>query len=88
MTDRFVAILYGSDSDLPQMQGAIDVLKKFSIRTEVKVAPAHRTPEAIITMLLMPRAEAVPVYIAGAGMAAHLAVYGCKYDKTCNRRTY
>ena len=36
MTDRFVAILMGSDSDLPQMQGAIDVLKKFSIRTEVK----------------------------------------------------
>ena len=43
MTDRFVAILMGSDSDLPQMQGAIDVLKKFSIRTEVKVTSAHRT---------------------------------------------
>ena len=60
MTDRFVAILMGSDSDLPQMQGAIDVLKKFSIRTEVKVTSAHRTPKQLIIMLLMPRAEAVP----------------------------
>ena len=72
MTDRFVAILMGSDSDLPQMQGAIDILKKFSIRTEVKVTSAHRTPKQLIIMLLMPRGGCA-VYIAGAGMAAHLA---------------
>ena len=73
MTDRFVAILMGSDSDLPQMQGAIDVLKKFSIRTEVKVTSAHRTPEATHNYVVDAESRGCAVYIAGAGMAAHLA---------------
>jgi len=73
MTGRFVAILMGSDSDLPQMQGAIDVLKKFSIRTEVKVTSAHRTPEATHNYVVDAESRGCAVYIAGAGMAAHLA---------------
>jgi 5-(carboxyamino)imidazole ribonucleotide mutase len=73
MTDHFVAILMGSDSDLPQMQGAIDVLKKFSIRTEVKVTSAHRTPQATHTYVVDAEKRGCAVYIAGAGMAAHLA---------------
>lgn len=73
MTDRFVAILMGSDSDLPQMQGAIDVLKKFSIRTEVKVTSAHRTPQATHEYVVDAESRGCAVYIAGAGMAAHLA---------------
>ena len=73
MTDHFVAILMGSDSDLPQMQGAIDVLKKFSIRTEVKVTSAHRTPQATHAYVVDAEKRGCAVYIAGAGMAAHLA---------------
>ena len=73
MTDHFVAILMGSDNDLPQMQGAIDVLKKFSIRTEVKVTSAHRTPQATHTYVVDAEKRGCAVYIAGAGMAAHLA---------------
>ena len=41
----FVAILMGSDSDLPVMQATIDVLKTFNVEYEVRVSSAHRTPE-------------------------------------------
>ena len=73
MTDRFVAVLMGSDSDLPQMQPAIDTLKKFGIRTEVKVTSAHRTPAATHAYVNDADARGCAVFIAAAGMAAHLA---------------
>ncbi len=44
MTSPFVAILMGSDSDLPVMQATIDILKQFDITHEVRVRSAHRTP--------------------------------------------
>jgi 5-(carboxyamino)imidazole ribonucleotide mutase len=67
MSDTFVAILMGSDSDLPQMQPAIDTLAKFAIRTEVKVSSA--THEYVTGA----DQRGCGVFIAAAGMAAHLA---------------
>ena len=46
MNKRFVAVLMGSDSDLPVMQSTLDVLKKLRIPFEVKITSAHRTPAA------------------------------------------
>ena len=46
MTQPFVAILMGSDSDLPVMESTIDTLKSLGVRCEVKISSAHRTPEA------------------------------------------
>ena len=73
MSQSFVAVLMGSDSDLPQMQPAIDTLKKFNITTEVKVTSAHRTPVATHDYVHGAEARGCAVFIAAAGMAAHLA---------------
>ena len=73
MSDTFVAVLMGSDSDLPQMQPAIDTLAKFGIRTEVKVTSAHRTPAATHDYVADADKRGCGVFIAAAGMAAHLA---------------
>lgn len=73
MSQTFVAILMGSDSDLPQMQPAIDTLKKFDIPMEVKVTSAHRTPVATHDYVHDAEARGCSVFIAAAGMAAHLA---------------
>ena len=73
MSERFVAVLMGSDSDLPQMQPAIDTLKKFDIPVEVKVTSAHRTPAATHAYVTDADDRGCAVFIAAAGMAAHLA---------------
>mgnify|MGYP000332818731 CR=1 FL=1 len=73
MSDTFVAVLMGSDSDLPQMQPAIDTLKKFGLRVEVKVTSAHRTPAATHAYVTDADQRGCGVFIAAAGMAAHLA---------------
>ena len=44
MEKKFVAILMGSDSDLPVMDAAVEILKRFGVALEVKVTSAHRTP--------------------------------------------
>ncbi len=69
----FVAILMGSDSDLPVMREAVAVLKRFKVATEVKVTSAHRTPDATRAFIADAEARGCKVFIAGAGMAAHLA---------------
>ena len=73
MSQRFVAILMGSDSDLPQMQPAIDTLKKFDIPLEAKVTSAHRTPAQTHAYVTDADERGCAVFIAAAGMAAHLA---------------
>jgi len=73
MSDAFVAVLMGSDSDLPQMQPAIDTLKKFDIRCEVKVTSAHRTPAVTHAYVTDADTRGCAVFICAAGMAAHLA---------------
>lgn len=73
MSTSFVAILMGSDSDLPVMQAAIDVLKKLDLECEVKITSAHRTPEATHAYVKDADARGCVAFIAAAGMAAHLA---------------
>jgi 5-(carboxyamino)imidazole ribonucleotide mutase len=73
MTKPFVAILMGSDSDLDTMQVAIDVFDKLGIAREVRVLSAHRTPEATHAFVKEADARGCAVFIAAAGMAAHLA---------------
>ena len=67
-----VAIVMGSDSDLPVMQQAIDVLKELNIKTEVDIVSAHRTPEKLVDFSNNAHKKGVSVIIAGAGGAAHL----------------
>ena len=69
----FVAILMGSDSDLPVMRSTLEVLDKFSIRKEVKITSAHRTPDATRAYIKDAEARGCAVFIAAAGLAAHLA---------------
>lgn len=67
-----VAIIMGSDSDLPVVTPAIKQLKELGITTEVRVMSAHRTPEAAHEFSKNAIANGFGVIIAAAGMAAHL----------------
>lgn len=67
-----VAIVMGSDSDLPVMQQAIDILKEFEIDIEVDIVSAHRTPEKLVDFSNNAHKRGISVIIAGAGGAAHL----------------
>ncbi len=69
----FVAILMGSDSDLPVMEATIEILEKFGIPHEVKVSSAHRTPAQTHAYVEEAESRGCVVFIAAAGMAAHLA---------------
>ena len=73
MSKPFVAVLMGSDSDLATMQGCLDVLGKMDIAHEVHITSAHRTPEATRAYVNDAEARGCAVFIAAAGMAAHLA---------------
>jgi 5-(carboxyamino)imidazole ribonucleotide mutase len=73
MTDMFVAVLMGSDSDLPVMESTIATLKALGIRVEARVSSAHRTPAATHDYVKDADARGCGVFIAAAGMAAHLA---------------
>ena len=68
-----VAIIMGSDSDLPIIEKAIDILKDFSIPFEVHIYSAHRTTEKAIEFSKNAEKNGFGVIIAAAGMAAHLA---------------
>ena len=67
-----VAVVMGSDSDLPTMQPAVDALAQLGVDCEVRVVSAHRTPHQMITFGENAAARGVEVVIAGAGGAAHL----------------
>ncbi|MCL2087390.1 MAG: 5-(carboxyamino)imidazole ribonucleotide mutase [Oscillospiraceae bacterium] len=68
-----VAILMGSDSDLPVVRKAYDVLKDFGVETTVRVMSAHRSPDLVAEFIGAAEANGYGVIIAAAGMAAHLA---------------
>ena len=68
-----VGILMGSDSDLPVMQKAADVLADLGIGCEVRVSSAHRTPDDVAEYARSARERGLKAIIAGAGGAAHLA---------------
>ena len=65
-------IIMGSQSDLPVMQEAIEILKKFEIETEVDIVSAHRTPDKMMDYGTSAHHRGIKVIIAGAGGAAHL----------------
>ncbi|HEY6062596.1 MAG TPA: 5-(carboxyamino)imidazole ribonucleotide mutase [Chitinophagaceae bacterium] len=67
-----IGIIMGSDSDLPVMQAASDILKQFDIPHEVTVVSAHRTPHRMIEYATTAKERGLKVIIAGAGGAAHL----------------
>jgi 5-(carboxyamino)imidazole ribonucleotide mutase len=67
-----VAIIMGSDSDLPVMQAAADFLQSFGISFELTIVSAHRTPQRLLSYATGARDRGFKVIIAGAGGAAHL----------------
>lgn len=69
----FVAVLMGSDSDRPTMQATLDVLESLQIPYEVKITSAHRTPEATHAYVKDADGRGCGVFVAAAGLAAHLA---------------
>jgi phosphoribosylamine--glycine ligase len=83
----------GSDSDLPVMEGAVAMMKKFGIPFEMTVASAHRSPERAARFAATAGQRGIKVIIAGAGHAAHLAgslaaqtslpVIGVPIDSSC-----
>lgn len=68
-----IAIIMGSDSDLPVVEKAADTLQRHGVPFEVHVFSAHRTPEPVRQFALHARENGVGVIIAAAGKAAHLA---------------
>lgn len=67
-----VSIIMGSNSDLPVMQEAIDILKELIVETEVKIVSAHRTPQLMFDFAQNAHGRGIKAIIAGAGGAAHL----------------
>ena len=67
-----VGIVMGSDSDLPVMEKAADVLKQLGIAFEMRIISAHREPDVFFEYAKTAEEKGIKVIIAGAGMAAHL----------------
>ncbi len=67
-----VAIVMGSDSDLPIMKSAAEILTQFDIPCEIRILSAHRTPQETIDFASAAAQRGIEVIIAGAGGAAHL----------------
>lgn len=72
MSTPAVSIIMGSDSDLPVMQAAADILESFGISYEISIVSAHRTPERMVEFAKTAHTRGIKVIIAGAGGAAHL----------------
>lgn len=72
MSQAKVAILMGSDSDLPVMNETVEALKEFGISYEIHVMSAHRSPGLVAEFATNARKKGTLVFIAGAGGAAHL----------------
>eukprot|EP00541_Cyclophora_tenuis_P016853 CAMPEP_0116557040 /NCGR_PEP_ID=MMETSP0397-20121206/9021_1 /TAXON_ID=216820 /ORGANISM="Cyclophora tenuis, Strain ECT3854" /LENGTH=340 /DNA_ID=CAMNT_0004082457 /DNA_START=74 /DNA_END=1096 /DNA_ORIENTATION=- len=67
-----VGVIMGSQSDLPTMNAAVDMLKKFEVPYEVDIVSAHRTPDKLVEYARNAQSRGIRVIIAGAGGAAHL----------------
>jgi 5-(carboxyamino)imidazole ribonucleotide mutase len=67
-----VAVIMGSDSDLPTMQPAVTILASLGVTAEVRVLSAHRTPLEMVAFAQQAAGRGLKVIIAGAGGAAHL----------------
>lgn len=73
MNKPFVAVLMGSDSDLTTMQHTLDILDQLGVPCEAKISSAHRTPAATHAYVKEADERGCGVFIAAAGLAAHLA---------------
>lgn len=73
MSKPFVAVLMGSDSDLPVLQSTMDVLNSLGIPFEAKITSAHRTPDVTHAYVKDADARGCAAFICAAGLAAHLA---------------
>ncbi|KAA3628802.1 MAG: 5-(carboxyamino)imidazole ribonucleotide mutase [Proteobacteria bacterium] len=73
MSESFVAILMGSDSDLPVMESTLETLRALGVRAEMKITSAHRTPDATRAYIENAEHRGCGVFICAAGLAAHLA---------------
>lgn len=71
-TSPLVGVIMGSQSDLPAMQAAVEILKEFNIPYEVDIVSAHRTPDKLVSYSRAAASRGLQVIIAGAGGAAHL----------------
>lgn len=71
-TPPIVGIIMGSDSDLPVMEAAVEILNTFNISYELTIVSAHRTPERMLKYAKTAKSRGLKVIIAGAGGAAHL----------------
>lgn len=67
-----VAVIMGSDSDLPSLHPAVEILQQLGISVEVRVLSAHRTPLEMVAFAQQARTRGFKVIVAGAGGAAHL----------------
>ena len=72
MNSPIVSVIMGSDSDLPVMQEAANMLEYFGIPYEISIVSAHRTPERMFDFAKSAAGRGIRVIIAGAGGAAHL----------------
>ncbi len=72
MNKPIVSIIMGSDSDLPIMKEAAEILEEFGVEFEVKIVSAHRTPDLMYKYARQAASRGIKVLIAGAGGAAHL----------------
>jgi 5-(carboxyamino)imidazole ribonucleotide mutase len=72
MAKPLVSVIMGSTSDLPTMQGAVDILEELEVPHEVRVVSAHRTPDLMFKFAEEAKDRGIKVIIASAGGAAHL----------------
>ena len=72
MASPLVALLMGSDSDLPTVREATNVLRTFGVPFEVRVLSAHRSPDELAAYIKKAEQQGVRIFIAAAGGAAHL----------------
>jgi 5-(carboxyamino)imidazole ribonucleotide mutase len=72
MEGKLVSIVMGSDSDLPIMKQAAEMLDQFGIAYEIDIVSAHRTPEKLFEFASNAHSRGIKTIIAGAGGAAHL----------------
>ncbi len=73
MNQKKVAIIMGSDSDLPVVEAAINQLHKLGIETETKILSAHRTPNLVVDFAKTAKQNGFITIIAAASLSAHLA---------------
>lgn len=80
MAKPTVGIIMGSDSDLPVMNQACEILEKFGVAYEVKITSAHRTPDFMASYSKNAFKHGIKVIIAGAGGSAHLPGMSAAYS--------